>query len=154
MTYEELLLAAEKMGIDVIEYKFSSERIKGLYCDGTIALNDQIATDTEKACILSEELGHYHTSSGDILDLYNSLNAKQEYHARLWGYNNQVGLSGIVSCFRANCHNLFEMAEHLNVTEEYLMSVLQCYRNKYGNYTHYKNYIIYFEPTISVLELM
>ena len=37
-TYEELQDAACKNGIDVIDYPFGTERIKGLYCDGTVAI--------------------------------------------------------------------------------------------------------------------
>lgn len=37
-TYEELQDKACKDGIDVIDYPFNSNRIDGLYCDGTIAI--------------------------------------------------------------------------------------------------------------------
>ena len=35
--YEKLQEEACKDGIDVIDYPFESENIKGLYCDGTVA---------------------------------------------------------------------------------------------------------------------
>ena len=37
-TYEKLQDKACKDGIDVIDYPFNSNRIDGLYCDGTIAI--------------------------------------------------------------------------------------------------------------------
>lgn len=151
--YEQLLSTADDAGVDVIDYNFRSQRIKGLYCDGTIALNEDIPTTAEKACVLAEELGHYHTSSGDII-LKNPTSAKQEQQARLWGYNNRIGLSGLISCYKADCHNLYEMAEHLDVTEEFLQEALECYRHKYGIYTQVDNYVIFFEPNIGVLELV
>ena len=154
MTYEELLQSADAEGIDVLEYHFASENIKGLYCDGTIALNRDIRTTSERACILAEELGHYYTSFGDIIDLTHSSNRKQEYHARLWSYNNQVGLNGILSAYKAGCRNAHETAIHLGVTEEFLQEALTCYQQKYGVCTVLDNYAIYFEPTISVLELI
>lgn len=58
-TYEKLQEEACKDGIDVIDYPFKSKKIKGLYCDGTIAIKDNIDTTTEKACVLAEELGHH-----------------------------------------------------------------------------------------------
>ena len=58
-TYEKLQEAACKDGIEVVDYPFESKRIKGLYCDGTIAIRDNIDTTTEKACVLAEELGLY-----------------------------------------------------------------------------------------------
>ena len=69
MTYDELLQSADEEGVNVVDYHFTSDNIKGLYCDGTIALSRNIRTTSERACILAEELGHYHTSSGNIIDL-------------------------------------------------------------------------------------
>ena len=48
-TYEELQDKACKDGIDVIDYPFNSNRIDGLYCDGTIAIRKDIETSAEKA---------------------------------------------------------------------------------------------------------
>lgn len=47
-TYEKLQEEACKNGIDVIDYPFESNGIKGLYCDGTVAIRDNIDTTTEK----------------------------------------------------------------------------------------------------------
>ena len=41
-------------------------------------------TDIEKSCVLAEELGHYYTTVGDILDQSDDGNRKQERRARLW----------------------------------------------------------------------
>lgn len=68
-TYEELQDKACKDGIDVIDYPFNSNRIDGLYCDGTIAIRKDIETSAEKACVLAEELGHYYTSHGNIINM-------------------------------------------------------------------------------------
>ena len=93
-TYEKLQEEACKDGIDVIDYPFKSKKIKGLYCDGTIAIKDNIDTTTEKACVLAEELGHHYTSVGNIIDMEYTGNRKQERQARLWGYNRSIGLFG------------------------------------------------------------
>ena len=37
--FEELCQTASDTNVDIIDYPFTSKRIKGLYCDGTIALN-------------------------------------------------------------------------------------------------------------------
>ena len=60
-TYECLQDEACGDGIDVIDYTFHSDRIKGLYCDGTVAIRKDMNT-VQKACTLAEELGHHHTS--------------------------------------------------------------------------------------------
>ena len=63
-SFERLEDEARKDGIDVIQKKFRSRRIKGLYGDGIIGINDNVKTSVEKTCVLSEELGHHHTSVG------------------------------------------------------------------------------------------
>lgn len=154
MIYEELLTDADQEGVDVIYHNFNSDRIKGLYCDGTIALSDNIPTTAGRSCILAEELGHYHTSYGNIINQDFTSNRKQEYRARLWSYNKLIGLSGIVSAYKAGCRNTHEVAEHLEITEEFLTEALTCYRSKYGICTKLDNYVIYFEPAIGVFELI
>ena len=96
--------------------------------------------------MLAEEIGHHCTSSGDILNQTDIMHRKQEYRARFYGYNLKIGLSGLLRVYEAGCRNLFEMAEFLDCTEEYLREAIQCYRSKYGICVAVDNYIIYFEP--------
>lgn len=145
MNYEELQDKACKDGIDVMEYSFDSANIKGLYCDGVIAINKDM-NPSEKACVLAEEIGHHCTSSGDILDQTKVENRKQEYRARLYGYNLKIGLTGLINAYEAGCRNLYEMAEYLDATEEYLKEAIDCYKSKYGLCASVDNYLIYFQP--------
>lgn len=149
-TFEQLEEQACKDGIDIIERRFNSERIKGLYCDGNVALNEELETSIEKACTLAEELGHHHTSVGNILDMDLTANRKQERQARLWAYNKLIGLSGIIEAFEHGCQSRYEMAEYLEVTEEFLEECVECYRNKYGVGTTLDNYYIMFIPNFTV----
>lgn len=151
---EELEEMASDCDIQIInDYKFESERIKGLYCDKVIAISKAIKNSKQKACVLAEELGHYYTSSGDIIDLKKAENRKQEYRARMWAYDKQIGLQGIISAFKAKCMNPSDMAEHLEVTEEFLEEALEVYRRKYGIFTKVDNFIIGFEPNLYVIEM-
>lgn len=149
--YEKLQDEACGNGVDVCDYPFSSDRIKGLYCNGTIAINKNL-TNTQKACVLAEELGHYYTSTGDILDQSDPAHRKQERHARLWGYNRTIGLSGIIHGYRKHCRNQHELAECLHVSEEYLQEAIACYRDKYGCSVEVDGYLIVFEPCLAVYE--
>lgn len=139
-----------KDGIEIIERPFSN-RIKGLYCDYVVALNQNLS-DTEKACTLAEELGHHYTSSGNILDLSVVQNRKQERHARIWAYNKQIGLKGLIDAYEHGCRNRHEIAEYLEVTESFLQEAVDCYHEKYGIFTQIDNYIIYFQP-LAILSL-
>lgn len=150
--YEELLHEAINDGISVDEnYSFKGE-FSGLYIDGNIALSDRLHTTPEKVCVLAEELGHHHTSVGNILDMNDARNRKQERQARLWGYNRLIGLTGIINAFRAGCQSRHEIAETLSVTEEYLQECIDCYRDKYGEYVEVDNYMICFIPNLAVME--
>lgn len=150
--YEELCQSASDDDVEIIDYPFTSDRIKGLYCDGTIALDSDMYTESERACVLAEELGHHYTSSGNILNQSIAENRKQELLARTWAYNKLIGLTGIVDSYKSRCRNYSEMAEYLNVTEGFLNDALGRYRDKYGICTEYESYVIYFEP-LAVLEL-
>lgn len=152
MNYETLLNEATSNNIHVIEKASFKSDAKGLINDNVIGLSQTIHNDTERACILAEELGHYYTSSGNILDIKNIANAKQEHIARLWAYNKMIGLMGIVNAHKARCQNRHEVAEYLGVTEQFLMEALECYRSKYGAYAFIDNYIIGFEPNLYVVE--
>lgn len=145
-TYEKLQDAACKDGIDVIDYSFESDQIKGLYCDSTIAISKNLETQAEKSCILAKELGHHYTSSGNILNQSDIMNRKQEYRARLYGYNLKIGLIGLIRAYEAGCRNIYDMAEYLDATEEYLNEAIKCYKSKYGLCISIDNYIIYFKP--------
>lgn len=144
MTYEQLLTTADQNGLLVKEKKLAKH--DGLLKGKRIAIRKDIETQAEKSCVLAEELGHHYTSSGDILDQDNIMKQKQEYRARLYGYNLKIGLTGLISAYEAGCRNLYEVAEFLDATEEYLKDAIDCYHAKYGQYTAVDNYVIYFEP--------
>lgn len=151
--FEELEDVAYQDGVDVLNYRFESNNIKGLYCDGVVAIREDM-TIPEKTCALAEELGHHETSVGNILNMTSTTNRKQERQARLWAYNKQIGLIGLVRAFEHGCQNRFEIAEYLEVTEEFLEECIECYRNKYGICKRVDNYVVYFIPQLSMMKLI
>lgn len=151
--FEKLCQTASDIDVDIVDYPFTSDRFKGLYCDGTIALNQDICADSEKACILAEELGHHFTTVGNITDQKETENRKQERRARIWAYHKLLSLDDLIDSYKFGCRNKFEIAEHLNVTEDFLVDCLEYYKEKYGLYVRQDNYLIYFEP-LGILEMM
>lgn len=151
--FEKLEDVTYQDDVDVLNYRFESNNIKGLYCDGVIAIREDM-TIPEKTCALAEGLGHHETSVGNILDMTSAANRKQERQARLWAYNKQIGLIGLVRAFEHGCQNRFEIAEYLEVTEEFLEECIECYRNKYGICKQVDNYVVYFIPQLSVMKLV
>ena len=148
MNYEQLLTAADQEGLLVKEQPLTGH--DGLIRGSRIAIRKNIETQAEKSCVLAEEIGHYRTSSGNILDQSKVESRKQEYRARLYGYNLKIGLAGLIRAYEARCRNRYEMAEYLDVTEEYLEEAIDCYKAKYGLYVSIDNYIIYFEPFVVI----
>ncbi|MCO7172517.1 ImmA/IrrE family metallo-endopeptidase [[Clostridium] scindens] len=146
--YELLLDNASQKGLTVKEkpLKASDGRIKGK----RIAIREDIDTTVQKACVLAEELGHHHTTVGNIIDLENPGNRKQERQARLWAYNKQIGLRGLIRAYEHGCRSRHEIAEYLEVTEEFLQDAIDCYREKYGVCTAVDDYYIMFIPSLMV----
>ncbi len=151
MKYNALLNEANAEGISIKERPFKTYdgRIKGK----DIYLRKDMNT-TEKSCVLAEELGHYYTTVGNILDMNIPENRKQERQARLWGYNRIIGLLGLIKAYEHGCKDKYEIADYLDVTEEFLEDCIACYRDKYGVLTIVDNYIIYFIPHLTIAELI
>lgn len=149
MNYNALLNEANAEGISIKERPFKTYdgRLKGK----DIYLRKDMNT-TEKSCVLAEELGHYYTTVGNILDMNVSENRKQERQARLWGYNRVIGLFGLIRAYEHGCKDKYEIAEYLDVTEEYLEDCINCYQDKYGEYKTVDNYTIYFIPNLMIFK--
>ena len=62
-SYEYLQEEARKDGVNVIDYLFDSNRLRGLYCDGTVAIRQDMTT-AEKSCVLAEALECYREKYG------------------------------------------------------------------------------------------
>ncbi len=154
MTYENLLEEAQSENISVMENAPFQSNSDGLINGDVIGLNRKIRSSRKRACILAEELGHYHTTVGDIICQSSASDRKQERRARAWAYEKMVGLMGIIKSYMHGCSTLYEMSEYLEVTEEFLAEALAYYKGKYGICTTIDNYVVYFEPSIGVFELI
>lgn len=145
MNYECILDKINNEGIHLIEFSFKGI-IKGLYSDNTIAISKNLYNDTEKKCILAEELGHYYTSYGEILNMKDVKAKKQELIARKWAYENLISINNLIDAFNNGINGRYELAMYLSVTEEFLQECIDYYESKYGQYFKSNNYIITFNP--------
>ncbi|GKX27879.1 hypothetical protein SH1V18_03590 [Vallitalea longa] len=149
----KLLQYIEDENIQLIEADIPVKKLKGLYYDNTIIIDKEVSTTIQKKCILAEEIGHYFTSTGDILDQSNITNKKQENKARAWAFEKLIGLMDIINAYKCGVRNKFELAEYLDVTEEFLNEAVEYYKRKHGILFKLDNYIIYFEP-LGVIEIL
>lgn len=148
---EKLEQEAYEQNVPVDYINFRSDRINGLYVDGSIAVRAGM-TAAKTADTLAEELEHHYTSVGNILDLKDVSNRKQERIARVRAYDRRIGLSGIIQGYRSHCRNRHELAECLGVSEEFLDEALQYYKERYGCFARLDGYVIAFEPSLGVYE--
>lgn len=149
--YETLCFEAGKENIDIVEEQLRG-RNRGFYSDGVIVIDKRLVTIIEKTCILAEELGHHHTSFGDILDQNIIHKRKQELRARQWAYQCLIPLEGIVQAHHARITGRYDLAEYLGVTEQFLQAAIDRYTEKFGlSVRADERHIILFDP-LGVIE--
>ncbi|MEQ6353979.1 ImmA/IrrE family metallo-endopeptidase [Lysinibacillus sp. M3] len=149
-SYDTLLEECDDLEIEV--YEMNNMKSKGLYGDNVIWINKSLPSVIEKCCVLAEEIGHHHTTTGDILDLSSVENRKQELKARAWAYERLIPFSKIILAHNLHITNRYELADFLNVTEEFLDAALVWYKRKYGLFISIDNFTICFEP-LGVIEM-
>lgn len=148
MTYDEILGMYGNLKIkeaDLSRVDPEGE-FDGLYSDGKIYIRSDLPTTAVKACTLAEEIGHYYTTAGNILDQNKIENRKQERRARGWAYELQVPIDALLEAYWAGIGSRYELAEFLDVPENFLQDALEYYKEKYGNCIGYHNYYINFDP--------
>lgn len=148
-SYEELLIEYDNK-VTIIEKKFKS-KAKGLCKGNKIGISNELSTSVEKRCVLAEELGHIHLTVGDITNLNNVCNIKQEIIARRWGHSKILPLCKLTNAIKKGLCTKYELLEYLNVTEEFFDEAISHYKQKYGVSVNLKNYILILEPTFSIV---
>ncbi len=131
--YELLLNECEQNNITVIEKKFKS-KAKGLWKDGKIGINIRISTAAEKNCILAEEYGHYKTTVGDITNLKDIRNLKQENVARAVAIDKLCSPEKIIEAIKDGASDRYEIAELLNITDNFFDEAITHHSRKYTYY--------------------
>lgn len=103
----------------------------GLYIakDVKLVLLNSIITSDYKLhrCILAEELGHHFTSVGKSIypaanfPFWQIYQSKQELKALKWSANQLIPFQALKKAIHnSSIYNIYELAEHLNVTPELL----------------------------------
>ena len=141
--YEELLTKNEH--IKIKDTHSLPNGYSGFYKDGVILI-DKNLSERRKAEVLYEELAHHKLTYGNILDQSKFNNRKFENYARRYGYEAALPLRIIVEAYNYGVSNLYELAEYVQLSEEYIAEILKHYKNKYGIGTHFGEYLITFDP--------
>ena len=119
--YERLMARYDNLHIEERPMKND-----GLYADDCIWINGNMP-ECRRYCILAEEIGHYETSVGDILDQTNTNNRRQERAARKWAYEEILPVENILFAAQDGHTEIWDMAEYLEVDEAFLKDALRYY---------------------------
>ena len=135
---------SETIGVVIKEkpLQASDGRISGR----NIAIREDMESDTEKKCVLLEELGHFFTTVGDISRLHSVDAAKQEHRARRWAYDISLPMERLYAAQEAGCSELWEAAAWLDVSEGFLIEALKYYELAYGSPASIGDYMVRFRP--------
>lgn len=144
MNYEDLL--NEYANEDLVIKEKPLQSSNGRIYNNRIAIRHDMNT-VDKTCTLAEELGHYYTTTGDILDQTNVSNRKQEHRARMWAYDKLLPLQFFILAFKHGCRSIHETAEFLEVSEAFLLECVGAYYSKYGTYLEFNGYLLMFSET-------
>lgn len=144
MLYESLLREADRRHVRVEEKELPGT-IKGLQGNNHIWINKKLSTKA-KAGILAEELGHYETTSGNIIDQSIHINRKQELQARTWAYKKTLPLDYLIEAHEQGITDLYELAEYLYLDEEFILEAIERFKAVYGLQKDHDDYIITFDP--------
>lgn len=117
----------------------------GSYINGEIFIKQSLS-ETTKAEVLSEEIAHHKLTWGNITDQTVFNHRKFEGYARRHAMEQVVSLSSIIEVSKHNCHNLYEIADFFEVSEDFVQQSIINLKKKYGLSTLYDDYLIQFEP--------
>lgn len=143
--YENLISLAHSKGINVIESDLGIDKPFGKCIGNLIIINNRV-NECEKLCVLYEELGHFNLTVGDITEQSDLNNRKQESIARRWSYEKLISPEDIINAIISGIDNIYDLAEILNVTEDFLIQSIEHYKKKYGIYYVGKTHLLTFEP--------
>lgn len=156
MTYQEWLEIASLLGLKVTEgYFFEADDLNALILNDKIKISDKLVLINERKCALLEEIAHALLNIGNITDLRDIDNARQEHRAhRLAGKMSNITLTDIADTvlYYGDEASLYNVAEHLEITEEFLIELIENYKRTYGESVDLGSCIVTFVPTFRVKE--
>lgn len=149
MTYEELLIEADKLGVIVKEANLKT--VDGKCYGNRIAIEASLS-ECEKAYILAEELSHYQLTVGNISDQTILNNRKQELLARRNCYEKLITPECIIKAIHSGVDNIHDLAENLSTSTDFLIQTIDHYKRKYGVYYVGTTHLLIFEP-LDIIEV-
>ncbi|MDR3237768.1 MAG: ImmA/IrrE family metallo-endopeptidase [Spirochaetia bacterium] len=132
MTTDNLLEYADRCGYAVIYDEFPE--CGSLSVDvggGCIGIDCHVAGREEKVRI-AHEVGHCETGSFYSRHMPNQCMQQLENRANRWAYNRVVPFEDIQAAIHAGYVESWELADHFDVTDEFMVSALAYYHDVRG----------------------
>lgn len=133
MTRNDLLTYAQRKGHQVIFIDLHENEAFSAEIDGAcyIAM-DQLLPESDEAELIAHELGHC-----EYAGFYSRLTplntrARIEYRARKWQFLKLLPLGELRAAIKSGITAPWELAEHFNVSESFVMDACEYYTNACG----------------------
>lgn len=133
----ELYHLADAHGIGVYWFDLGTAEALSLSMeDGSCAIAMdpwRMPTLADEKCKLGHELGHCETGAFYNRYAARDLRQKHELHANRWAYEKLVPEDELIEAYRQGYREPWELAEYFGVTEPFLRSALEYYREASGS---------------------
>lgn len=141
--YEELIEEISTYGVEVVELMLGGDYG---YCYNDVIFINESSNEKTKYCILAEEIGHYFTSYGDIMNFSKTENIQQENKARIWAYERLISPDSLIEALIKGLNSTEEITEYFNITKDFFLEAIKYYRKRYGIYYVGKECVLNLEP--------
>ncbi|NLM16093.1 MAG: hypothetical protein GX218_09590 [Clostridiaceae bacterium] len=131
----------ENSGVQIDWHRISGiEGYTRIHENGEVymAVDPQLST-SRKAAVAYHEAGHFYCGLGELSD-------KNEFRADSWAARQLIVPEEIVQAVKDGIKNVYELAEKLDVDQEYLEHCLRILKIVRGPYIEHKQYVIWLDP--------
>ncbi len=131
-------------GLSLFEMPLAGD-IEGVLIDNNIVI-DSASPALKKNRVLRHELEHYYTCPYNLLKAPKALQDKMEHIAHRRTVAKLVPINSLIAAHENGLRCPWEIAESLEVDEEFLLFALDTYHSVYGYNFKYRGYLINFKP--------
>ncbi|WP_172968725.1 ImmA/IrrE family metallo-endopeptidase [Companilactobacillus mishanensis] len=109
-------------------------------------MNDQVFINANRSYEqnlqdVAEEIGHFKTTVGNIVEQKSELDKKQELEARRFGHMTIVNLDGLIECYKVGILTSWDLSDFFEVRPKYIWQALETYKSKYGEVFIHNGYV-------------
>lgn len=129
--FETFIIKLESLGIKILHLNGRPGTEYAKIADNYIGINRNLSDNIQYE-LLTEEAGHHRKTYGNITDLNNTRNIKLENIARREGHKILLNPDQLLDPLINGARNLHEFSEHLNISEQKLIEILNDWKKIYG----------------------